>query len=370
MKRYSKIVIKVGSSLVTDDGRGLDRSMIANWAAQLSALREQGVDVVLVSSGSIAEGVKRLGLTHSPQNISELQATAAVGQMGLAQAYEACFQAHGVHSAQVLLTHADLSNRRRYLNARQTLRALLGYGVIPVINENDTVSNEEIRFGDNDTLGALVANLIEADLLIILTDQQGLFDANPVENPDAKLIEHADANDERLVGYAGPSGSLLGRGGMQTKVSAARLAARSGTHTVIVSGRIERVITRITRGEALGSFLAASEGHLAARKQWLAGHMRCAGGLALDQGAVDVLVNNNASLLPIGVKSVSGVFNRGEVVACIAPDGREIARGLANYPSDECKLIIGKPSQQIPQILGYQDDPELINRENLILMDS
>jgi glutamate 5-kinase len=370
MNRYNKIVVKVGSALVTAGGKGLDRGMIATWAEQMAALREQGVEVVLVSSGSIAEGVKRLGLKTSPQNISELQATAAVGQMGLVQAYEACFQAHGIHSAQVLLTHADLSNRRRYLNARQTLRALLQFGTIPVVNENDTVSNEEIRFGDNDTLGALVANLIEADLLIILTDQQGLFDANPAENPEASLIERADANDPRLIGYAGPSSSLLGRGGMQTKVSAARLAARSGTHTVIVSGRIENVIARVMQGEALGSFLEASEGHLAARKQWLAGHMRCAGQLTLDQGAVDVLINRNASLLPIGVKAVGGVFNRGEVVACIAPDGREIARGLVNYPSDECKQIIGEPSQRIPEILGYQDDPELINRENLILMDS
>ena len=370
MNRYNKIVVKVGSTLVTNGGQGIDHGMISTWAEQMAALREQGADVVLVSSGSIAEGVKRLGLKTSPKNISELQATAAVGQMGLVQAYEACFQSHDIHSAQVLLTHADLSNRRRYLNARHTLRALLRYGTIPVVNENDTVSNEEIRFGDNDTLGALVANLIEADLLIILTDQEGLFDANPAKNPDAKLIERADANDSRLIGYAGPSSSLLGRGGMQTKVGAARLAARSGTHTVIVSGRVENVILRVTQGEALGSFLEASEGHLAARKQWLAGHMRCAGRLTLDQGAVDVLVNKNASLLPIGVKGVSGVFNRGEVVACISPEGREVARGLVNYPSDECKQIIGKPSQQIPGILGYEDDPELINRENLILMDN
>jgi glutamate 5-kinase len=336
----------------------------------MAQLRADGVDVVLVSSGSIAEGITRLGLKSRPRNISELQATAAVGQMGLVQAYEACFQAHGINSAQILLTHADLSNRRRYLNARSTLQTLLKFGAIPVINENDSVSNEEIRFGDNDTLGALVANLIEADLLIILTDQQGLFDANPVDNPAAKLIERADARDPQLTAYAGPSSGELGRGGMQTKVSAARLAARSGTHTVIVSGKLENVITRVVRGEALGSFLEASEGHLAARKQWLAGHMRCVGELSLDDGAVDVLLNRNASLLPIGVKAVKGVFNRGEVVACLAPDGTEIARGLVNYPSDECKQIVGKDSRQIPKILGYQDNPELINRENLILMKS
>jgi len=237
-----------------------------------------------------------------------------------------------------------------------------------VVNENDSVSNEEIRFGDNDTLGAMVANLIEADLLIILTDQQGLFDSNPNTNPAANLIERADARDPKLVEYAGPSGSHLGSGGMQTKVSAAQLAARSGTHSVIVSGRIERVISRVVAGEALGTFLEASEGHLAARKQWMAGHMRCAGSLTLDDGAVDVLLHRNASLLPIGVKAVSGIFNRGEVVACLAPDGAEVARGLVNYTSDECKQIIGKASSLIPEILGYQDDPELINRENLILM--
>ncbi len=368
MNRFKKVVVKIGSALITAGGKGLDREMIGAWADQMAQLRAAGVDVVLVSSGSIAEGITRLGLKTRPKSISELQATAAVGQMGLVQAYEACFQAHGINSAQILLTHADLSNRQRYLNARTTLRTLLEFGTVPVVNENDSVSNEEIRFGDNDTLGALVANLVEADLLIVLTDQEGLFDADPTANPEAKLIEHADARDPRLVEYAGPSSGHLGRGGMQTKVSAAQLAARSGTHTVICSGNTKNVITRIVQGEALGSFLEASEGHLAARKQWLAGHMRCAGELRLDEGAVDVLVNKNASLLPIGVKAVSGVFNRGEVVACLAPGGTEIARGLVNYPSDECKQIIGKSSKQIPEILGYQDDPELINRENLILM--
>ncbi|MCP4334826.1 MAG: glutamate 5-kinase [Gammaproteobacteria bacterium] len=368
MNQYKKVVVKIGSTLLTAGGKGLDREMIAAWSEQMAQLRAEGLDVVLVSSGSIAEGITRLGLKSRPSNISELQATAAVGQMGLVQAYEACFQAHGIHSAQILLTHADLSNRRRYLNARTTLRTLLEFGTVPVVNENDSISNEEIRFGDNDTLGAMVANLIEADLLIILTDQQGLFDSNPTHNADAKLIERADARDAKLMEYAGPSGGHLGSGGMQTKVSAAQLAARSGTHTVIVFGKLDDVITRVVRGEALGSFLEASEGHLAARKQWLAGHMRCAGELSLDEGAVKVLLDKNASLLPVGVKAVKGVFNRGEVVACLAPDGTEIARGLVNYPSDECKQIIGKASSAIPEILGYQDDPELINRENLILM--
>jgi glutamate 5-kinase len=370
MNRYKKVVVKIGSSLITAGGKGLDHVAITGWAEQMAKLRAAGVDVLLVSSGSIAEGITRLGLKSRPTTISELQATAAVGQMGLVQAYEACFQAHGLHSAQILLTHADLSNRRRYLNARTTLRTLLGYGTVPVVNENDSVSNEEIRFGDNDTLGALVANLIEADLLIILTDQPGLFDADPGENPQAKLIERAVAGDPALNAFAGDSSGGLGRGGMRTKVSAAQLAARSGTHTVIVSGKEKDVILRVVRGEAVGSFIEATEGHLAARKQWLAGHMRCAGELTLDEGAVDVLVNRNASLLPIGVKAVSGVFKRGEVVACLSPDGSEVARGLVNYPSDECKQIIGKSSRQIPEILGYQDDPELINRENLILMEN
>jgi glutamate 5-kinase len=365
--RYKKIVVKIGSTLITDGGKGIDRKMIATWAEQMATLRTQGVDVVLVSSGSIAEGITRLGLKTRPTNISELQATAAVGQMGLVQAYEVGFQQYGLHSAQILLTHADLSNRKRYLNARTTLRTLLAYGTVPVVNENDSVSNEEIRFGDNDTLSALVANLIEADLLIILTDQDGLFDSHPGENPDAKLIEKAAANDAQLMSYAGPSSGQLGSGGMQTKVSAAQLAARSGTHTVIASGKRENVIIDLAQGEAIGSFLEAGEGHLAARKQWLAGHMRCSGELHLDDGAVDVLQNKNASLLPVGVKKIKGVFNRGEVVACLDMEGREIARGLVNYASDECKQIIGKPSKRIPEILGYEDDPELINRENLIL---
>ncbi len=368
MRKYKKVVVKIGSALITNGGKGLDREIIATWAEQMAELRKQDVDVVLVSSGSIAEGINRLGMKSRPETLSELQATAAVGQMGLVQAYEVCFQQHGLHSAQILLTHADLSNRKRYLNARTTLRTLLEYGAVPVVNENDSVSNEEIRFGDNDTLGALVANLIEADLLIILTDQQGLYDSNPSENSDAKLIERANSNDPELLGYAGPSSGHLGRGGMLTKVSAAQLAARSGTHTVIASGKCEKVITRLVAGEAIGSFLEASTGHMAARKQWLASHMSCAGKLYLDAGAVKVLQKNNASLLPVGVVKSTGFFRRGEVVACIGQNDIEIARGLVNYSSDECKQIIGKPSAQIASILGYDDDPELINRENLVLM--
>ncbi len=367
MNQYKKVVVKIGSALITDGGKGLDRDMIADWAAQMARLRKQDVDIILVSSGSIAEGITRLGLKSRPRTISELQATAAVGQMGLVQAYESRFQKHGLHTAQVLLTHEDLADRKRYLNARTTLRTLLKFGTVPVVNENDSVSTEEIRFGDNDTLGALVANLIEADLLIILTDQQGLFDSNPSENPAAKLIERAQANDPELVKFAGPSRSHLGRGGMQTKVSAAQLASRSGTHTVIAYGKSKDIISRLVDGEAIGSFLEAGTGHMAARKQWLAGHMNFSGKLYLDDGAVQVLQNNNASLLPVGVVKLSGFFRRGEVVACIDADGVEIARGLINYSSHECKQIIGKPSSQIASILGYDDDPELINRENLIL---
>ena len=364
---YKKVVVKIGSALLTDNGKGIDHKMIAAWVSQIAALRALSIDVVLVSSGAIVEGIKRLGLKSRPTSISELQAMAAVGQMGLAQAYEASFKEHGLHCAQVLLTHDDLANRQRYLNARSTLRTLLSYGAIPVVNENDTVSNEEIRFGDNDTLGALVSNLIEADLLIILTDQTGLYDSNPANNIDATLIQKADANDPVLMAYAGPSGGNLGRGGMQTKVSAAQLAARSGTHTVIASGKHDDVISQLIEGEAIGSFLEAGEGHLAARKQWLAGHMRCSGKLHLDDGAVNVLINKNASLLPVGVKKLSGKFNRGEVVSCVDSNGTEVARGLVNYNSVESKKILGKSSLDIPEILGYEDAPELINRENLVL---
>ena len=363
-----RCVVKIGSALITDGGKGLDHAAISSWADQLAQLRLSGIDVVLVSSGSVAEGVKRLGLSKRPDSIHELQASAAVGQMGLVQAYEGCFNRHGLHCAQILLTHEDLASRKRYLNARSTIRTLLDFNVVPVVNENDTVATDEIRFGDNDTLGALVANLIEADLLLILTDQQGLYDANPSLNPDARLIARADARDERLLEYAAPTGGALGRGGMQTKVIAARKAARSGTDTVIAYGRVESVITRVVGGEAIGSCLCAGKGHLAARKQWLHGHMRCAGELVLDEGAVKVLLGRGASLLPIGVKAVRGDFKRGEVVACLGPDGREIARGLVNYPADEARKIIGHASSEIGALLGYEDDAELVHRDNLVIL--
>ena len=369
MTDTQRIVVKIGSALITDGGKGLDHLAIADWAEQMAQLRLSGRDVVLVSSGSIAEGITRLGLNQRPTEIHTLQASAAVGQMGLVQAYESCFQKHGLHSAQVLLTHEDLANRKRYLNARSTLRTLLKFGTVPVVNENDTVATDEIRFGDNDTLAALVANLIEADLLIILTDQQGLYDSNPATNPNAHFIEHADADDDQLLQFAEPTGGKLGRGGMQTKIIAARKASRSGTHTVIAYGREREVIKRLVKGDSIGTFLRAAAEPMLARKQWLAGHMHCAGELQLDEGAVRVLRQSGASLLPIGVKAIKGDFKRGEVVACFAPDGQEIARGLVNYAAEDARKIIGRSSHEIADVLGFVVEPELVHRDNLIVMD-
>ena len=362
------LVVKVGSSLVTNEGRGLDAQAIARWAAQIAELRALGKRCVLVSSGAIAEGLQRLGWAKRPHAMHELQAAAAVGQMGLVQCYEACFRKHGLATAQVLLTHADMADRQRYLNARSTLRTLLGHGVIPVINENDTVVTDEIKFGDNDTLGALVANLVEADALIILTDQSGLYDADPRKVPGAKLVAERAASDPALEGIAGGTGSALARGGMLTKVQAAKRAARSGAHTVIASGREEDVLLRIARGERVGTLLTAGTVPLAARKQWLADHLNVSGRLTLDPGAVKALSSGGRSLLPIGVTGVAGEFVRGEVVACVDAQGREIARGLANYSAAETRLIMRKPSAEIESILGYVDAPELIHRDDLVLL--
>jgi len=362
------LVVKVGSSLVTRQGSGLDLEAIARLAGQIAALRAMARRCVLVSSGAIAAGVQRLGWTSRPHAMHELQAAAAVGQMGLAQAYESCFRGHGLASAQVLLTHADLADRQRYLNARSTLRTLLGLGVIPVINENDTVVTDEIRFGDNDTLGALVANLIEADALVILTDQQGLYDSDPRKNPAAKLLQERAAADPALEGIAGGTGTLLARGGMLTKVQAARRAARSGAHTVIASGAQADVLARLARGEAIGTLLRAGTAPIAARKQWLADHVKVGGRLELDAGAIQALARGGRSLLPIGVIGVAGEFERGAVVACVDPQGREVARGLVNYSSEESRKIMRKPSSEIEQALGYVDEPELIHRDNLVLL--
>ena len=367
-KAIKKIVVKIGSALITNAGQGLDHTAIHLWSEQMARLRKSGIDVVLVSSGAVAEGMSRLGMNSRPNSIHELQATAAVGQMGLVQAYEVCFQQRGLHSAQVLLTHDDLANRKRYLNARTTLRTLLKFGTVPVVNENDTVASDEFRFGDNDTLSALVANLIEADLLIILTDQEGLFDADPREVPDAKLITNGVATDPHLLSVASEKGGVLGSGGMKTKVLAARHAAKSGTDTVIASGRIENIICRLVEGETIGSLLKAGKGHMQARKQWLSGHMHCVGELQLDEGAVRVLQQSGASLLAIGVKALTGEFKRGEIVACIDASGNQIARGLVNYSAQDTAKIIGHPSNLIAGILGYEDDAELIHRDNLIIL--
>lgn len=362
------LVVKVGSSLVTNDGRGLDTSAIARWAAQIAQLRAQDKRCVLVSSGAIAEGVQRLGWTRRPHALHELQAAAAVGQMGLAQCYESSFREHGLATAQVLLTHADLADRQRYLNARSTLATLLDLGVIPVINENDTVVTDEIKVGDNDTLGALVANLVEAEVLVILTDQAGLFEADPRRDAAAKLVEQAIAGEARLEAMAGGIGSVLARGGMLTKVLAAKRAARSGAHTVIASGREPDVLLRLARGERIGTLLLAQTTPLAARKQWLADHLSVGGRIALDAGAARALRRDGKSLLPIGVTAVQGEFERGAVVACLDPEGHEVARGLANYSAAETRLIMRRPSSEIEAVLGYIDGPELIHRNNLVLL--
>lgn len=361
-------VVKIGSALLTADGKGLDRAAMAVWVEQMVALHEAGVELVLVSSGAVAAGMSRLGWAQRPTAMHELQAAAAIGQMGLVQAWESSFALHDRRTAQVLLTHDDLSDRKRYLNARSTLRALVELGVIPVINENDTVVTDEIRFGDNDTLAALVANLVEADLLVILTDRDGMFDADPRANPDARLIHEARADDPSLDAVAGGTGGALGRGGMQTKLRAARLAARSGAHTMIVGGRIDRVLDRLKAGERLGTLLSPERGLLAARKQWLAGHLQTRGTLQLDEGAVKALRADSKSLLPVGVKTVQGAFRRGEMVVCLAPDGAEVARGLSNYSAAEAQKIIGQPSDAIHSVLGYMAEPELIHRDNLILV--
>ena len=362
-----RIVVKVGSSLVTADGRGIDHDAVGRWAEQIAALTRDGRELTLVSSGAIAEGMKRLGWAARPVAIHELQAAAAVGQMGLVQAYETAFKRFELHTAQILLTHEDLADRRRYLNARSTLLTLLRLGVIPIINENDTVTTDEIRLGDNDTLGALVTNLIEADVLVLLTDQSGLYNTDPRIDPGATLLRRARAGDPALEAIAGRAGAL-GRGGMLTKVLAAKRAARSGAATVIASGREERVLTRLAAGEMLGTEITAEAMTLAARKQWLADHVRLAGRLTLDAGAVRALAREGKSLLPIGVTACEGQFERGELVGCFGPDGRELARGLINYGAAETLRIVGKPSGEIEKILGYVDEPELIHRDNLVVL--
>ncbi len=363
-----RIVVKVGSSLVTNEGRGVDAEAIGNWARQLASLAQQGREVVMVSSGAIAEGMKRLGWRTRPTELPELQAAAAVGQMGLVQMYETRLREHGMASAQVLLTHADLADRERYLNARSTLITLLALKVIPVINENDTVVNDEIRFGDNDTLGALVANLVDADAYVILTDQRGLYSADPRKDSAARFIDQATAGDPALELMAGGAGSAIGRGGMLTKVLAAKRAAGSGTSTVIAWGRENDVLLRLAAGEAIGTALVAATPKLAARKQWMLDHLQLRGSVRVDDGAVAKLRDEGKSLLPIGVHEVQGEFSRGDVIAVCTLAGAEVARGLANYSSAEARLIARKPSAQIGALLGYANEPELVHRTNLVLM--
>jgi glutamate 5-kinase len=367
LKSARRIVVKVGSSLVTNEGRGIDLDAVGNWCRQLATLAAEGRELVMVSSGAIAEGMKRLGWRTRPTELHELQAAAAVGQMGLAQAYESQLSKHGMGSAQVLLTHADLADRERYLNARSTLLTLLQLRVIPVINENDTVVNDEIKFGDNDTLGALVANLLEADALVILTDQRGLYSADPRKVPDARFIDRATAGDPALELMAGGAGSAIGRGGMLTKILAAKRAAGSGASTVIAWGRETDVLLRLAAGEAIGTALLAGTPKLAARKQWMLDHLQLRGAVTVDDGAVAKLRDEGKSLLPIGVTEVEGDFHRGDVIAVRTRQGVEIARGLANYASGEARLIARKPSSQIAGLLGFANEAELIHRDNLVL---
>ncbi len=362
-----RIVVKVGSSLVTNEGRGLDEQAIGEWCRQLSALVRDGREVIMVSSGAIAEGMKRLGWTTRPQELHELQAAAAVGQMGLAHMYETKLRENGLGSAQVLLTHADLADRERYLNARSTLLTLLTHGVLPVINENDTVVNDEIKFGDNDTLGALVANLVEADALIILTDQKGLYTADPRRDPAATFVHEARAGDAKLEEMAGGAGSSIGKGGMITKILAAKRAAGSGASTVIAWGREPDALLRLTQGEAIGTLLVAQTQKQQARKQWMADHLQLRGSVTIDDGAVSKLKGEGSSLLPIGMTSVDGDFSRGEVIAILDNQGQEVARGLANYAAAEARLLCRKPSNQISELLGYAAEPEMVHRDNLVL---
>ena len=368
IQNAKRLIVKVGSSLVTNDGKGLDHGAIAKWAEQIAHLRVLGKEVVLVSSGAIAEGMQRLGFDRRPTGIHELQACAAVGQMGLAQIYETSFRAHQLGTAQVLLTHADLADRERYLNARSTLFTLLKLGVVPIINENDTVVTDEIKFGDNDTLGALVANLIEGDALIILTDQRGLYTADPRRDPHARFVDVAKAGDPALEAMAGGAGTGIGRGGMLTKILAAKRAAASGAHTVIAWGREERVLSRLADGEMIGTQLTAQTAQLTARKQWMADHLQTAGSVILDDGAVQMLTAHGKSLLPIGVVEVGGEFGRGDVITCLNGQGRALARGITNYSSSEARRILRRPSSEIESVLGFVEEPELIHRDNMVLL--
>ena len=368
LKQAKCCIIKIGSAVLTDNGQGLNRVAIDNWVAQISELKSRGIAVIIVSSGSVAEGMVRLGWSERPHALQELQAAASVGQMGLIQAYERSFQEQGFKTAQVLLTHDDLANRKRYLNARATIKTLLGLSVVPIINENDVVANEELRVGDNDTLAAIIANLMSADLLMILTDQDGFFDKDPRVNATATLIDHARVNDESLdLAASGGSGSL-GRGGMQTKLTAARIASRSGTATIIAPGLKQRVILDVIDGEAIGTLLIPDDVPVSARKRWLTAHLDIKGQLVIDDGAARAIKKSGVSLLPIGVVAVNGEFDRGELVACLNQDGKELARGLVNYSSADIDAIKQNKSTEIERLLGFVGESEIIHRDNLVLL--
>lgn len=366
IKNSKRWVVKIGSALLTANGNGLDKEAIALWVEQIVHQLEGGIEIIIVSSGAVAEGMSRLSWIERPNSVHGLQVAAAVGQTGLVQAYESQFQEYGRNTAQILLDHDDISNRERYLNVRNTLQELIKLGVIPVINENDTVATDQIRFGDNDTLAALVANIIDADLLVILTDQDGLFDADPRKNPNANLVTNGNSQDESLLELAGSS-STLGRGGMITKLKAAKLAARSGANTVIAGGRVNQILSRLSEGEALGTMLISDKEPIAARKQWLVGRLKVCGSLTLDLGASKMLTDHGKSLLPVGVLSIKGTFHKGDLVTCVDEKGLEVARGLVNYNSEESAKILGKSSEMIADELGYCDAEELIHRDNLVL---
>ena len=368
LKDAKRVVVKVGSALVTNDGRGLDVAAIERWATQIAALQKMGKEVILVSSGAIAEGVLRLGWHSRPDQVYQLQAAAAVGQMGLVQAYETHFRDHGIGTAQVLLTHQNLTDREQYLNARMTIRELLRLGIVPVVNENDTVVTNEIKVGDNDTLGALVTNLVEADVLVILTDQRGLYTADPRKNPEAEFVATARAGDPALEKMAGGAASSLSKGGMITKILAAKRAARSGAGTIIASGREEDVLVRLANGEHIGTHLEPTASVLHARKQWIADHLRSSGYMVLDDGAANALIRQHTSLLPVGVIDVKGDFVRGEVVTCVREDGTPIARGLVNYSSTDALRLRRAHTDEIPERLGYMEQPEMIHRDNTVVL--
>jgi len=367
-KQAQRWIIKIGSALLTKDGKGLDYDAIEDWTAQIAQLRQQGIEVILVSSGSVAEGMSRMGWTTRPTSLAELQAAAAIGQTGLIEAYETQFKKHKIQAAQILLTHDDVSNRKRYLNARNTLHALLKFKALPIINENDTVALEEMRLGDNDTLAALVANLVEANLLVILTDQDGLFNKDPRHHKDAVLISEESASNTKLLDYVGDIATTLGSGGMGTKLTAAQRAARSGCATVIASGRENKVLQRLSNGEEIGTLLIPDSSQIAARKQWIVGQVQASGTLYLDAGASKAILNNGTSLLPVGVKKADGAFNRGDVVDCKSPAGKVIARGLVNYSNSDVAKIYKTSSNKITKILGYKGEDELIHRDNLVII--